>query len=347
MSEKITCYKTESGLRYQVQNFFTDEKGIFHSLRRRGFISEREARAWSRKAELMAREGIPQEPRKRPSGASVDSPEGWTTDQVWKAVQALVAGRLKETTIRNMSSAYKVHVQPRIGDKVFAKLSVRDLGALASGPSAVAPFRMLLKWAPKVGAVLPSAPFDPPRRKESQRLIWLEPSEAKRALELLPDKFKPMFLMALGTGCRSGELAGLQFRDFDLNRGVLTIERQVSIYGKITTTKSGKARMIPLTETALRGLHMLPVGAGEDFLFPGLRGPFARAMRALQAPLGKAVCVHCIRHTTATWMVLAGVGPAHVAKVLGHSSQAITEKYYHLAPKHLAEGVSAVDAALA
>ncbi|MBU1411396.1 site-specific integrase, partial [Myxococcota bacterium] len=72
----------------------------------------------------------------------------------------------------------------------------------------------------------------------------------------------------------------------------------------------------------------------------------AKAVRALQVPLSKAVTVHAIRHTTATWMVLAGVGPAHVAKVLGHGTLAVTEKYYHLAPKHLVDGVGAVDAAL-
>ncbi|MBU1242993.1 site-specific integrase [Myxococcota bacterium] len=346
MSEQIKPYKTESGMRWSVQSFFTDEDGIFHKLRRRGFTTEREARAWSRKAELMAREGMPQEARRKAPGESADHPATWTTQHVWDRVVELLRARLKETTWRNLGGAFKVHVAPRVGGKVFSKLSARDLEALACVPYAVPVVRCLLKWSPRAGAVLPSAKFDPPKRVESQRMIWFEPDEAKRALALLPEKFRPMFLISLGTGCRIGELCGLQFRDFDLKHGVLTIERQLSIYGKITSPKSNKSRTVPLTETTLRGLHMLPQGAPNDLLFPHLRAPFAKAVRALQVPLSKAVTVHAIRHTTATWMVLAGVGPAHVAKVLGHGTLAVTEKYYHLAPKHLVDGVGAVDAAL-
>jgi len=347
MSEQIIPYKAGVNLRFMVDNAFTDERGLFHRLRRRGFTSEKDARQWSRRAELTAREGLPQEPRRRPAGPPAESPEGWTTQQVWERVLELLRARLKETTVRHMISAFNVHVGPRIGKKTFSTLTARDLEQLASVTYAVSPVQCLLKWAPRAGAVLPAAKFDPPRREESQRLVWLEPDEAKRALELLPEQFRPMFLIALGTAARLGELAGFQFKDFDTRRHLVTIERQWTLHGSVTTPKSGKSRIVPLTGTAARGLAMLPPGAPDDFLFPRLRFPFAKAMRALQAPLGKAVSAHCLRHTTATWMVLAGVGPAHVAKILGHGTLAVTEKYYHLAPRHLIDGAGAVDAALA
>ena len=40
-----------------------------------------------------------------------------------------------------------------------------------------------------------------------------------------------------------------------------------------------------------------------------------------------------------------GHSQAHIAKVLGHSSTATTDRYLHLAPEHLKAAVEAVEAA--
>ena len=44
------------------------------------------------------------------------------------------------------------------------------------------------------------------------------------------------------------------------------------------------------------------------------------------------VCFHTLRHTYASWAVMAGVPIFIVAKALGHKTIAMTQRYSHLAP---------------
>ena len=74
-----------------------------------------------------------------------------------------------------------------------------------------------------------------------------------------------------------------------------------------------------------------------------LRRHFAGAVRRCPAiPIDKRdrLTFHDIRHTAASLMVAAGVPLFDVAKLLGHSTLAVTMRYAHFAPE---AGRSAVD----
>ena len=49
---------------------------------------------------------------------------------------------------------------------------------------------------------------------------------------------------------------------------------------------------------------------------------------------------HDLRHTCASWMVQAGIPLYTVAQMLGHSSTAVTQRYAHLRPQHLADAIA-------
>jgi len=53
--------------------------------------------------------------------------------------------------------------------------------------------------------------------------------------------------------------------------------------------------------------------------------------------------LHTFRHTFASHLVMQGVSLAVVQKLLGHSTIAMTMKYAHLAPDHLAEEIMILD----
>jgi len=346
--DNVQAYQTGKGhVRYRVDLAFTHE-GIFHRYRQQGFETAKEAAQWARKRELLIRTGGTVEARTRQSSAPGDDPRGWTVDEVFNRLIEYWKTRHKASTIANNASKYRCRIQHRIGKKRWCELSQRDLDGIAGGHwrDAVT-FSSMWKHAPRIGAVMPAARWNAPKRQINQRLIFLEPDEAKRAGELLPVEYRPIYWFAIGTGMRLGELLGLRWGDIDHKRRLIHVQRQLSPYGGITTPKSGKSRIIPLSRTAEKALDMLSPGLPDSPVFTVGRSAFGEAMHALQAPIGKAVTPHVLRHTFASWAVQAGVPLVVVARVLGHATTATTEVYAHLTPSHLQDGVSAVDAALA
>lgn len=53
---------------------------------------------------------------------------------------------------------------------------------------------------------------------------------------------------------------------------------------------------------------------------------------------------HCLRHTFASRLVMAGVDIRTVQELMGHKTIAMTVRYAHLAPKHTLAAVERLDA---
>jgi integrase len=51
---------------------------------------------------------------------------------------------------------------------------------------------------------------------------------------------------------------------------------------------------------------------------------------------------HDLRHTCASWLVMAGVPLPEVRDLLGHSSIKVTERYAHLAPENLRRAIDSL-----
>ncbi len=52
---------------------------------------------------------------------------------------------------------------------------------------------------------------------------------------------------------------------------------------------------------------------------------------------------HSLRHTAASWLVMAGVDLYAVGQVLGHRTPRMTQRYAHLSPKYVAGAVGKLD----
>jgi site-specific recombinase XerD len=154
----------------------------------------------------------------------------------------------------------------------------------------------------------------------------------------------PELDLALNTGLRLSELYGLDWENVNLARRVLTIPRP----------KNGEMRYVPLNGPALTALAALQERG--DRIGPVMRNAEGGALAsprywfepAIRRARIRNFSWHCLRHTFASRLVMAGVDLRTVQELMGHKSILMTVRYSHLTPKHtlaaverLAETVSA------
>jgi integrase len=171
------------------------------------------------------------------------------------------------------------------------------------------------------------------------RVSYLELAEARALLEAARASTRspllyPVVLTALETGMRRGEILGLKWADVDLKL------RKIYL-GKCADTgasqvKDGDRRFVPISEKLARTLQVVIRILGNPYVFPGPDGKpmhdnrtgFALALEA--AGITRSFHFHDLRHTFATHALLGGTPIEVLAKILGHSTTAMTEIYAHV-----------------
>jgi integrase len=172
----------------------------------------------------------------------------------------------------------------------------------------------------------------------------------------------PLFLCALRTGLRLGELLALQWPDIDFNGRFIEVRRNL-VAGRVTTPKNGKTRRVDMSAQltdALRALHRarkketLKHGWGSvpAWVFSTesggpLDGDNLRH-RVFYRLLAKAelrrVRFHDLRHTFASLLLQNGESPTYVKEQMGHSSIQVTvDVYGHLIPGANRQAVDRLD----
>ncbi|WP_425228823.1 tyrosine-type recombinase/integrase [Sphingomonas sp.] len=150
-------------------------------------------------------------------------------------------------------------------------------------------------------------------------------------------QFRSIVDLLLLTGARVGELLAARREHVD-------IERQSWL---IPTSKTGRARHVPLSAAALAVIEGLPRFDGCPWLLPNpktrqpftdLKHPWQTARDAARLP---GLRIHDLRHSAASFMVNSGVDLFAVGKVLGHASVQSTQRYSHLANDTLLAAVEA------
>jgi integrase len=217
---------------------------------------------------------------------------------------------------------------------------------------------------------------DPPR-VERKEMAALDPVQVQAYLEAFRSTdISAAIATAIGSGCRCGELLALRWRDVDLERGTLRIERslervairtaqRVSYELAFKEPKSKRSRRtIPLPPFVIDRLRRHRLEQAERFLSAGAGRPdaetlvfeddgrpwvpttfgmlFARLRDAANLP---KVRLHDLRHSYASLLLQSGADLKVVSTALGHSSVAITsDLYVHLAPVMLQSAAHRLDA---
>ncbi len=178
-------------------------------------------------------------------------------------------------------------------------------------------------------------------------------------LEHSPEHY-PLFLCAIHTGMRLGEVAALQWGDVDFSGKFFTVRRNF-VEGKIIPfTKTKKLRRIDLSDTLLNALQELKCRRREEWLekgsneipkwvFCNQQGNPADMQnvknrhfyKCLEKAGLRRIRFHDLRHTFASLLLQDGQPLAYIKDQLGHSSIKLTVDIYgHLEPGANREAVN-------
>lgn len=139
----------------------------------------------------------------------------------------------------------------------------------------------------------------------------------------------PLVVVAMNTGCRAGELLGLDWQDINFKRGT----------ARLAETKNGESRTIPIAGHAMAVLKDLR-GIGMVFTAkPGsAKYDYEPAWQVAKEKAGvKDFRFHDLRHHAASKLAISGVPLNQIAHLLGHKSLAMTMRYAHLCDENVVD----------
>lgn len=289
-----------------------------------------------------------------PSQAVEQFPTTWLAD--------VVAHTVRESTHESYAQMVRCHVLPKLGKTKLTKLTAQHLAALyalklAEGLSARsvqylrAILHRALKQAVRWNLVARNVAdlVDAPRPKRTE-IRPLSPRQVQTLVGAAKgDRLEALYVLAVSTGLRQGELLGLGWADVDLDSATIRVSRQLSrakgkgyTFGEPKTARGRRGVTLPafavaalrehrrrqLEERLRAGSEWADIGLVFTNLFGRPLEPGNVVRRSFVPLLAQAGCprvrFHDLRHTAATLLLAQGEHPKVVQERLGHSTIAVT-----------------------
>jgi len=288
-------------------------------------------------------------------------------------LEGSVKGSVWHTTYRDYAGHVKNHIAPELGRLKLAKLTATHVQALyrrkldsGLAPRTVQYIHATLHKALDQAVKWRLIPYNvsdavaKPRQKRSER----DALTLRQVLDFFEaakgDRFEALYVLAVFTGMRPGEMLALRWSDLVLDNPepVARVRRSLSkddggrLVVKSTKTEKGRAvALLPQVVEALQihrkrqteqRLKYSGLWRDENLVFPSTTGgPMSwdnlvrRNLKPLMrvAGLPEATRPYDLRHTFATLMLEQGENPKVVQEILGHSRITHTmDTYSHVSP---------------
>jgi integrase len=185
--------------------------------------------------------------------------------------------------------------------------------------------------------------FRMPRKKESEHSIrYMGAEEELKALKVCElmglTALTDLIPFAIDTGFRKTELLELTLDDCRNGRATLHAGQ----------TKSDFARSVPLTQRCLDIVQSRQLEDGTKKLFRDLTvSTLRRDWDILRDKMkmndDERFTLHMLRHTCASRLAMGGKSAVFIKDWMGHSSIVVSQRYMHLSPNTLLEGLEALD----
>lgn len=296
---------------------------------------------------------------------------------------------IRDRTYERYEEIIRLHLVPGIGYHQLQKLSPQHLHAfykkkLEDGFSTttVISFHNVLHKALETAVrwnLISRNTCDlvsPPRRVRYE----IQPLSTEQVQRLLTavhgHRLEALFILAMATGMRRGEILGLKWQDIDFQTGLLQVRRILSripsklpgkgyVEAEPKTDKGRRSIVLPsftldaLKQHRIKQLEAkLKAGAewqDHDYVFCTSIGthlnPTRDVLDELKVLLTKAglpdIRFHDLRHSSATMLLSMGIHPKIVQEILGHSQISITmDIYSHVLPTMQKEAMNKLNDAL-
>jgi site-specific recombinase XerD len=200
----------------------------------------------------------------------------------------------------------------------------------------LAHLKHLMNFAIKRG-VIKENPISLVEKFKEERRMHRRPTEAEldRFLDSSEPRVRPLFGFIRETGCRLSE--SLRVQHSQVNR-----DQRLVVF--TDGTKSGKFRLVPLTDDALRWIDEMPVHPTCPYIFWNPRT--GRRWRIVRKPIDAAIKasgldwfhIKDLRRHYGIRLAEGGAEMHVIQAMLGHSSVKTTEDYYaHFSPNYAAK----------
>jgi len=292
--------------------------------------------------------------------------------------------RLRATSYIRYRVNLQHHILPSLGHVALSKLTPQQVQEFYTGKfdagfaaSTVANIHTVLhsglKEAVRLGLVQRNVAdmVQKPRRRRTKMLTLNEEQVRTLLAAIKGNRLEALYILALSTGMREGELFGLRWTDVDLDRGFLQVsvslqESDGPVRRILDEPKTAHSRRrIALSVSAVAALRQHRQRQDEErriagevwdgrlnLVFPNTIGrPLhpCHMRRRLFGPLLKqaslpAIRFHDLRHTAATLLLRRGINPKIVSEMLGHANISITlDTYSHVTPDMQQAAAAAMD----
>ena len=270
------------------------------------------------------------------------------------------ANQQKPSEIAAKESIIRVHLNPLLGSKRLDAISTEHVQRLKKHlatrkpktvNNALTVLNTLLKKAVEWGVIdrMPCTIRLLPVPKPSARFHdFADYDRLVAAGRDLGELSEVIVLLGGEAGLRCGEIAALEWRDVDLGKRQLCVQRS-DWHGHVTTTKGGRLRYVPMTTRLtdalrqvrhLKGPRVLCDREGSA-LTPKMVSDHVRraAARAGLANRG----VHVLRHTFCSHLAMKGAPARAIQELAGHQELGTTQRYMHLSPAALEAAIQLLE----
>lgn len=273
-----------------------------------------------------------------------------------------VAGTHKgKTTTTKEEGHVRLWIGPVIGGKPFKDITAFDLervkkNILDAGKSprtlqhVMATFRQVWNKARLHGLADGDSPTRSVKlpRFDNIRDRFLTRDEADLLLDTLRKRCIDtcrMVALALYAGLRRSEIFKLHWRGVDFRNGTI----------RIVDAKAGESQTAVMNESTRAILEEMKAGAPSDLVFSKDGKPYTEIPSVFDDVVNELgfnehvedrrqkVVFHSLRHTYASWLVMAGVSLYQVQKLMRHKTVTMTARYAHLAPDTLKDAARIID----